>query len=165
MIAVLVYLAAVVAANLSVVVFGSSVTVLNAFLFIGLDLSLRDRLHDAWAGRHLWIKMAALIAAGSAISWVINRDAGQIALASLVAFAAAGAADVLVYHLLRRRPYLQRINGSNVAAAAVDSLLFPSLAFGAILPAIILGQFAAKVAGGAIWSVVLVGWRRPAGVR
>lgn len=155
MIYVVMYLGAILAANLLVVRFGPAVTVLNAFLFIGLDLTARDRLHDAWRGRHLWVKMAVLIAIGAALSYLLNRDAGQIALASLVAFAAAGAVDAVAYHLLREWPRWQRINGSNIPAALVDSLVFPTLAFGAFLPVIIIGQFAAKVAGGALWSVII----------
>ena len=101
--------------------------------------------------------MAALIATGSVISWLLNRDAGQIALASFVAFLLAGIADTVSYHLLRNRAWWQRVNGSNVVSAAVDSLVFPTLAFGALLPAIVIGQFAAKVAGGAMWSGI-IGW-------
>lgn len=154
---IVLYLAAVVAANLTVAAFGPSMTIVNAFLFIGLDLTSRDKLHDAWHGRGLWWKMALLIGTGSVLSWVLNRDAGQIALASFVAFALAGIADALTYHFLHGREYIVRVNGSNVISAAVDSLVFPTLAFGALLPAIVLGQFAAKVVGGAVWSWVLRG--------
>lgn len=150
-----IYLVAIILANITIVWWGPNMAIVNAFLFIGLDLTTRDRLHDAWRGRWLWPKMAALIAVGSILSWVLNRDAGQIALASFVAFACAGAVDAVVYHLLRDREWWQRVNGSNVVSAAVDSLIFPTLAFGALLPAIVLGQFAAKVAGGAIWSAII----------
>ena len=149
------YLVAIVAANLTIVWFGPKVTIINAFLFIGLDLTARDGLHDAWKGNRLWPKMAALIAAGSILSWLLNRDAGQIALASFVAFGAAGIVDAVVYHALGRYPRWLRINGSNIPSAAVDSLIFPTLAFGGFLPLITLGQFAAKVAGGFIWSIIL----------
>jgi hypothetical protein len=47
-----------------------------------------------------------------------------------------------------------KVNGSNVVSAAIDSLVFPTLAFGALLPWIVAGQFAAKVAGGAVWAAV-----------
>jgi uncharacterized PurR-regulated membrane protein YhhQ (DUF165 family) len=57
--------------------------------------------------------------------------------------------------LLRGKQWLVRANGSNVIGAAVDSIVFPTLAFGAFLPAIIALQFAAKVAGGLIWSIVM----------
>jgi hypothetical protein len=149
------YLSAIVAANLSVAQWGPSVTIVNAFLFIGLDLTTRDVLHARWQGRGLWLRMLALIAVGGALSWLLNRDAGQIALASCVAFVAAGVVDTVAYHLLRRRSPRARVSGSNVCAAAVDSLLFPTIAFGAFLPAIVAGQLVAKVIGGAVWWEVL----------
>lgn len=149
------YLVAIIAANLSVAAFGPAVAIVNAFVFIGLDLTTRDRLHEAWRGRRLLPRMAALIATGSALSYALNRAAGPIALASFVAFAVSASLDSLVYALLGRRAYLVRVNGSNLVGAAADSLLFPTLAFGAFLPGIIAGQFAAKVAGGLIWAYVL----------
>lgn len=152
---VLMYLAAIVAANLTVAMWGPSMTVVNAFLFIGLDLTARDKLHDAWHGNGLVWKMGALIATGSVLSWLLNQAAAQIALASFVAFAAASVVDTVAYHLLRHRVWWQRVNGSNVLSAAVDSVLFPTIAFGALLPVIVLGQFAAKVLGGAVWSWIL----------
>jgi hypothetical protein len=151
---VILYLVAIVLANLSVAQFGPSVAIINAFLFIGLDLTARDQLHEAWRGNRLLPKMAALIAAGSILSWVLNRDAGPIALASFTAFAAAAAVDALVYHQLGRYPRWLRINGSNVPSAAVDSLVFPTLAFGSFLWQIVLGQFLAKTLGGFAWSLL-----------
>lgn len=151
------YLFAIVIANLMVAALGPAVTPITAFLLIGLDLTARDRLHEAWRGQRLWLNMVALIASGSIISYLLNANAGPIALASFVAFAASGAVDALVYHLLGSRAYLVRVNGSNVVSAAVDSLLFPTLAFGMLLPWVVLGQFVAKVAGGAVWAWILNG--------
>lgn len=155
------YLAAIVAANLSVAAWGPAVAIVNAFLFIGLDLTTRDALHEAWRGRGLVWRMAALIGAGSLLSYALNRAAGPVALASFVAFAVSAGLDSLTYALLGRRAYLVRVNGSNLVGAAADSLLFPTLAFGAFLPGIIAGQFAAKVAGGLIWAYVLPPPARP----
>jgi len=150
------YLVAIVAANLLVAQFGPSVAIINALLFIGLDLTARDHLHETWKGARLVVKMTLLIGAGSALSWFLNRDAGQIALASFVAFACAGIADAIVYHLLGERARLLKINGSNVISAAVDSAIFPALAFGfPLLWGVMLGQFVAKVGGGFLWSLVL----------
>ncbi len=154
MIYVLLYLAAIVLANLTVVAFGPAVTILNAFLFIGLDLTARDQLHEAWRGRQLFLKMAALIAAGSLLSWLLNRDAGPIARASFIAFAAAATVDAVVYQGLGAFPRWLRVNGSNVPSALVDSLIFPTLAFGSFLWPIVLGQFLAKTLGGFLWSLV-----------
>lgn len=152
---IFIYLVAVVLANITVAIFGPSITVINAFLFIGLDLTARDKLHETWHNQGLWWKMTLLIATGSILSWIINRNAGQIAIASFVAFALAGIADTIIYHALKDRAYLVKINGSNVISAAVDSIVFPTLAFGSLLPWIVLGQFVAKVGGGFVWSLVL----------
>ena len=154
------YLAAIVAANLSVSHWGAEAAVYNAFLFIGLDLTSRDRLHDLWRGR-LVRNMAALIVAGSALSYLAGRwlgvgpDVGQIAFASAVAFGAAATADTGLYHLLRHRPWYERVNQSNIAGAAVDSLVFVALwPFGFDFT-LAFTLFAAKVAGGVVWSFVL----------
>ena len=156
MIYVIMYLSAIVLANLSVAQFGPGVTIINAFLFIGLDLTARDKLHEAWCGRHLWLRMTGLIVAGSALSWLLNRNVGSIALASLVAFGGAATVDAIVYQALGKYPKWLQVNGSNIPSAAVDSLLFPALAFGfPLLWPIVLGQFAAKVLGGAIWGRLL----------
>ena len=164
MIYIILYLGAIVGANLIVTQFGPSASIVTAFLFIGLDLTSRDKLHQQWHGNGLVWKMAALVAAGSALSYVLNRDAAQIAIASTLAFAAAAIVDTIVFHLLRHRPQWQRINGSNVPAALVDSIIFPTVAFGVWMPVIILGQFAAKVGGGFVWSLVL-GIKRPTQAR
>jgi len=152
---VVLYLGAIVAANLITARYGPGASIFNAFVLIGLDLTTRDRLHDAWHGKHLAAKMCALIAAGSLLSYGLNRNAGQIAVASFVAFALASAADALAYHGLRSRPWFQRANGSNIVGAAVDSIAFPTIAFGGLMPWVTLGQFAAKVGGGFVWSLVL----------
>ncbi len=160
MFAVLIYIAAIVAANLSVAQFGPVVTPINAFLLIGLDLALRDVLHERWKHSGLWLKMFALIAVAGAISYSLNPASGKIALASLVAFCAAGLVDTLLYHMLRNKSYLQRSNGSNAGGAFVDSLIFPFIAFGGFMPHIVAMQFVAKVAGGALFAWIINRWVR-----
>jgi hypothetical protein len=149
------YLVAIVLADLSVAYFGPSSTIINAFLFIGLDITTRDALHEAWEHRHLWLKMLVLIAAGSLISFILNRNAGPIALASFSAFLLAGIADTVVYSMLHKQSKFAKVNGSNVVSAAVDSIVFPTLAFGGLIPHIVVGQFVAKVIGGFVWSIIL----------
>jgi len=155
MIYILMYLLAAVLANLSVAYFGAGSTIVNAFLFIGLDLTARDKLHEAWHGRYLWGKMFLLIAAGSLISYLLNRNAGMIAVASLAAFGVAGLVDAVVYQFLYDKKWMVKTNGSNIFSALADSLVFPTIAFGGFLPLIVLGQFAAKVTGGFIWSWII----------
>ena len=151
-----IYLAAIVLANLMIGWFGPSISIINAFLLIGLDLTLRDELHDQWKDGLIW-KMAVLIGSGSLITVVLNWDALPIAIASSVAFLCSGIGDGLVYWRLRRRDFLVRSNSSNVVGAGIDSLIFPILAFGfPPLWGIVAGQFIAKVFGGGIWSWILM---------
>jgi len=83
---------------------------------------------------------------------LLNPAAGAIALASFVAFALAMSADTIAYHFLRDKPWMIRSNGSNVAGAGVDSITFPTIAFGGLMPEIVALQFISKICGGAIWS-------------
>ena len=158
--AVAAYIAAITVANLLVAEFGPEISVLNAFLLIGLDLSLRDYLHDLWRVRRA-VKMAAMITAAGVISWALNPAAGRIAIASAVAFVVAALIDWGVYHLMRNQSWTERANASNMAGAAADSFIFPALAFGfPLLWLIVLGQFTAKVAGGAMWALLIGSVRR-----
>jgi len=155
MIYIAMYLVAIILANLSSAHFGPSASIVNAFLFIGLDLTARDKLHEAWHKNGLIWKMGLLIAVGSLLSWVINRNAGMIAVASFAAFACAALVDTIAYQFLHERSYMVKVNGSNVFSALVDSLVFPTIAFGGFLPLVTFGQFVAKVAGGALWAYFL----------
>ena len=148
-----VYMVAMVAANTIVWWLGPWISPVNAFVLIGLDLALRDVLQE----RLSRLELGAVIVMASAVTWAINPGAATIAIASAVAFLCAALADWATYEAAKARgwPFLRRSNASNVVGAAVDSLIFPTLAFGVLLPGIIALQFAAKVAGGAIWSLAL----------
>lgn len=166
---VLIYLAAIVAANLSLVwfvpVYGPlRVTLFNAAAFIALDLVVRDRLHARWHHHQLRRKMGMLITTGAALSFVLALifpgpgmwyDWLRVACASALAFWLSSAADAWRFEQLRHRPWLVRSNHSNIVGAAVDSLIFVPLAFLQFQPITMFGQFAAKSIGGFIWSVAL----------
>lgn len=149
---VAVYVAALVAANLSVALLGPWISPVNAFVLIGLDFFLRDRLHEQWSGEGLAWKMGALIAVAGVISYALNPAAGTIALASVAAFCLSMAVDSLVYQGLIAKPRWVKQNGSNAAGALTDSLVFPTVAFGGFLPHIVALQFLMKVGGGLFWS-------------
>lgn len=173
---VVAYLAAIVAANLSIAHWGPKAAVYNAFLFIGLDLVTRDRLHDLWGGKgftlhllfgeslyipRLLSNMALLIASGSVLSYVLGiwlgtgPFVGRIAVASAIAFGAAAVADSLVYHYLRRKSWYERVNGSNIVGAGVDSLVFVALWPFGFQFTYAFTLWAAKVAGGVTWAMIL----------
>jgi uncharacterized PurR-regulated membrane protein YhhQ (DUF165 family) len=145
-----IYILALVVANLTVAKFGLAVVYFNAILFIGLDLVLRDWLQARLSRK----QMGALIAVAGAVTYAMNPQAGDIAFASAAAFTLAALADWAVFSRLRGS-WLLRSNASNVAGAAVDSVVFPTIAFHSLMPEVVLGQFAAKVIGGAVWSWLL----------
>lgn len=166
---VVVYLAAIIAANLIIGLVGPAAVIPVGLALIGLDLVARDKLHDRLAARGrraLVAGMGALIAAGGAISYGIALATGdgplvgRIALASCAAFTLATVIDAVVYHrLAQARPFV-RSSVSNVPAAAADSYLFLALAFPGPAPLLLVaGQFAAKAIGGLAWAAVLYGRR------
>jgi uncharacterized PurR-regulated membrane protein YhhQ (DUF165 family) len=164
---VILYLLAIVAANLGLTallpIYGPWISVATAFVFIGADFTLRDGLTDAWRGRGLVWKMGLLICAGSALSYALNRNAETIAVASAVAWGAAAIVDWACYMALYHRPWMQRTTGSNIPSSAVDSVVFPWLAFGGFNVALTIAQFVAKVGGGLVWAYLLKGRRAATG--
>jgi uncharacterized PurR-regulated membrane protein YhhQ (DUF165 family) len=148
--AIIVYAVAMTLANLSIATFGVWVSPINAFLFIGLDLALRDWLQMQIKAR----QMAVLIAVSGGLTYTLNQDAGMIAVASAVSFTLATLADWTVFSKVTGS-WFKRSNVSNIAGAAVDSMVFPTIAFGVLMPEIIALQFAAKIIGGGFWAFLL----------
>lgn len=145
--AILIYAASMTLANLTVAHFGPTVIPINAFVLIGLDLTLRDWLHvrlKPW-------QMGALIAATSLLTLALNPSAGSIALASAVAFGAAALVDWAVFARLQGT-WTRRSIASNVAGACVDSLVFPLLAFGGLDWKVVVPMFVAKTVGSTLWA-------------
>lgn len=147
---IVIYAIAMTLANLSIAAFGPWVSPINAFLFIGLDLALRDWLHTKLSA----LQMGALIVSTGLLTYLLNPSAGMIAIASAVSFTAAAVVDWAVF-MKSTGTWLNRSTKSNIAGAAVDSLVFPTLAFGVLMPHIVALQFVAKVAGGSLWSYVI----------
>ena len=148
--AIFIYASAMTLANLSIATFGVWISPINAFIFIGLDLALRDWLHIKIK---MW-QMGALIVSTGLITYALNPSAGMIAVASALSFMLAALADWAIFTKITGT-WFKRANVSNVAGAAVDSIAFPTIAFGVLMPEIIAMQFVAKIAGGAIWTYLL----------
>jgi uncharacterized PurR-regulated membrane protein YhhQ (DUF165 family) len=150
---VLVFLGAVVAANLIVTHYGVSSVYYVAAGLIGLDLITRDRLADAW-GTKRWRNMLLMIAAGGAISYYLNRNAATVALASTVAFAGSEGLEAVMYHLFRFQPWNKRAPAAAIFGAVADSVIFISIAFGFTFQVVYL-QSMCKIGGAAIWTLVI----------
>lgn len=144
------YVLTVVLANFTTLWLGPSMTIINAFFLIGLNLVLRDILHY----RLTTTQMIGLIGLTGIISFSLNPDTGRIAIASLVAFSFSTTADWLVF-AKTTGSWFSRSNKSNTVGAIIDSLVFPTIAFGSLMPVIVVGQFSAKAFGGFVWSAII----------
>lgn len=149
-IAIAIYALAIITANLLVAKFGPSVTPINAFVLIGLDLALRNWLALRMQPRH----MPFLIVGTGVLSYWINPASGMIAIASGVAFTLAALVDWITFNTATGS-WMRRNFAGNSAGALVDSIVFPTLAFGALMPEIVVMQFLAKVAGGSLWGYLI----------
>jgi len=118
----------------------------SGVLMIGAALVLRDALHEQ-AGR-AWALAAVLV--GAALSLVFSPPA--LAVASAAAFAVSELADALVYDRLRRQGRSAAVLASGIVGAALDSVLFVWLAFGALefAAGTVLGKLYASAAV-ALW--------------
>ncbi|MBA0045122.1 VUT family protein [Mycobacteroides sp. LB1] len=96
----------------------------SGVLFAGAQLTLRDLIHERLGAR--WTLV--VIAASAPLTMIVASAA--MAVASIVTFLAAEAADLAVYSRLRRRGYAAAVLGSNLVSTVVDSILFLALAFG-----------------------------------
>lgn len=149
------YIAAIAGANLIIGHYGPSASLWTAFTLIGLTLVVRDRLHDFWHGRQLTLRMAGLILAGGVASILTQQNVPpRLVLASVLAFGVAESFDAIVYQLAHRRHWLVRSNVSNIVSALLDSLVFVLIAFGGPWD-LIFKQWAVKVLGGILWTLVL----------
>jgi uncharacterized PurR-regulated membrane protein YhhQ (DUF165 family) len=119
----LLFVGLVVAANWLTSRYGMVLGFVTAGTFAaGLVLLVRDWLQEA--GGRWWV--VACIALGGLVSFWMSTP--QLALASAAAFLASETADFAVYTPLRRRTLAGSMALSNTVGAAVDSLLFLTLA-------------------------------------
>jgi uncharacterized PurR-regulated membrane protein YhhQ (DUF165 family) len=144
------YASAVIIANLLVAQFGPGITPINAFFLIGFDLALRNYLSFKMNRS----QMAMMILGTGVLSYLLNSAAGMIAIASGVAFTLAALADWMTFNTVTGKWMTRNLAGNSVGAL-VDSLVFPTLAFGSLMPMIVVAQFVAKVAGGTLWGYLI----------
>jgi uncharacterized PurR-regulated membrane protein YhhQ (DUF165 family) len=161
--AIFIYATAMTAANLLIAHFGPWISPVNAFFLIGLDLALRDWLH---VRLRQW-QMLSLIGASGLLTYALNPSAQHIVIASATAFTSAALVDWSVFTRMSGS-WLRRSLGSNVVGAAVDTVVFSALAFVLLSPnprpmevvmQIAALQFAAKVGGGSLWSLLIAKFR------
>lgn len=145
-----VYVAIFLLANLLVASFGPAVTPFNALFLIAADMVLRDRIQ--FESGAAWSILACLLAGVATV--LIAPGSEMIALASGLSCLLAGSASAIAFKL-KSGGFFQKALPANVISAAVDSIAFPLIAFGAIMPGITVAQFAAKTIGASIILLII----------
>lgn len=154
------YLGAIVAANLLVSYFGPWGLLISSTLLIPFDFVLRCRFHERWRGLALVFRLGVLVSLGAGLTYLCNQEAYLIALGSMCAFIAANIGAGLFYQATLERAYLVKVNGSDLVAILIDSVVFQLIAFGQFKWYIMLGQSTIKFIGGLFWYYVLFGKKK-----
>lgn len=144
------YILVIILANLSTTYFGIWITPFNAFFLIGVELVLRDVMHESLSKS----SMLSIVVIAGVISFIINAESKNIAIASFVAIVVSCFVDYYVYSKTKGK-WTKRSNTSNFFSGFTDSLIFPLIAFGFFNPYIFTLQWLAKFVGGFIWTLLL----------
>jgi len=145
------YLIAFVLSNFIVLWYGSKGLIFTAIFLIPFDFVLRCLFHEKWKGKELILKLGTLVLTASVITFIINKDALNIALASSFGFIFAQIAAGIFYQHFIKSSYFIKVNGSDAVGILIDSLVFQFIAFSVILPEITISQFLLKLTGGLFW--------------
>lgn len=143
---IVLYLFSIVLANILILQFGSWMIPIVSFLLIGFDLVVRDKLTDVISKLQMFI----MILISGLITFIINSNSIQISIASSLSFTIASLVDWYVF-VNSSGTWSQRSYKSNIFGATVDSLIFPTIAFGSFILHIVVIQIITKIIGSAMW--------------
>ena len=146
-----IYLLAFVLSNFIVLYFGSTGLIFTALLLIPFDFVMRCIFHETWHGKELIIKLGALVLTASIITFLINTNTLNIAIASSFGFVLAQIVSGIFYQFFINKSYFIKVNGSDAVGILIDSLVFQLIAFSIVLPEITISQFILKIIGGLFW--------------
>jgi uncharacterized PurR-regulated membrane protein YhhQ (DUF165 family) len=146
-----IYLIAFVIANLIVFFFGSTGLIFTALFLIPFDFVMRCLFHETWKGKELILKLGLIVISASLITFVINKDALNIALGSSIGFILSQIFAGIFYQVFIKKSYFIKVNGSDAVGILIDSIAFQLIAFGIIDYKIMASQFILKRIGGLFW--------------
>jgi hypothetical protein len=149
------YLISIISANLLIQHFGAYALWVSSFILIPFDFVTRCILHEKWKGNELVSKLFLLTFLACVFTYAINKDAEDIAIASVIGFASAQVSAGIFYQLNKGKNFFFKVNISDLFAITFDSIFFQLIAFDKIIVLIILGQIAVKFAGGLLWYYIL----------
>lgn len=153
------FLSAFVAANLIVKHFGAQGLLISSFLLIPFDFVCRCLIHEKLSGKRLFLTLSALTLAAAVITYIINRDALNIALGSIAGFTAAQIMAGYFYQQVKQSgSWFFKVNISDLIAIVFDSIAFQLVAFSVFSPLVMGGQVIIKFAGGLLWFFIIFKW-------
>ncbi|MFQ3632614.1 VUT family protein [Roseiflexus sp.] len=130
MVAIALYIVAILAANLT------ADTILNVgglqfalgTLFFGVIFTLRDLIHRQYNKMVVYATISGAVGV-NIIAAAVSAVSPRIIIASAIALFLSELTDTEVYHALRHRIWLVRALSSNALSAPLDTMLFTMLAF------------------------------------
>ncbi len=146
-----IYLLAFVLSNFIVLWFGSVGLIFTALFLIPFDFVMRCIFHETWKGFELILKMIILVLLAGFITYAINYQTKEIAIASIIGFSGSQIVAGAFYQLSIKKNYFIKVNGSDAIGILFDSIAFQLFAFGIVDWKILLSQFTLKILGGLFW--------------
>lgn len=149
------YLIAFIFSNFIVLWFGQNGLIITALFLIPFDFVMRCMFHEQWKGIELVTKLGLLVFIASFITYFINRETQNIALASVFAFVCAQIVAGIFYQININKSFFVKVNGSDAVGILADSIVFQFIAFGLVNTQTTLSQFLLKLTGGFFWYWIL----------
>lgn len=149
------YLIALVAANLIVKHFGPFGLWFSSAFLIPFDFICRCIFHETWKGGKLVLNLILLTIFSGVITFVMNENAWNIALASFSGIVSVQIFAGIFYQLFKKKSFLVKVNLSDLVAIVVDSIVFQLVAFQAINMEVTGGQILIKMVGGLFWFFII----------
>lgn len=150
------FLISITLGNLLVHWLGRWGVLITSFVFIPFDFIIRCYIHELYRGKKLYYLLFGIITLGAIATYIVNHDAKNIALGSVTGFAIASLAGSLFYQFSIKQIPLIKVNGSDIIALIVDSIIFQMIAFNSIVWAVTSWQIAVKILGGLLWYYILI---------
>lgn len=152
---IILYIVAFIFSNLLVLKYGQYGLIISSLLLVPFDFIVRCLFHEQWKGSELFLKLGSLVLISSIITYIINKDAQNIALASVFGFISAQIVAGIFYQAYIKESYFIKVNGSDSFGIIFDSIVFQLIAFGIVTPYITISQVLLKITGGLFWYWVI----------
>lgn len=101
------------------------------------------------------MNLTLLTLASGLVTFIINREALNIAVASFCGFIAAQIGAGIFYQKNKNKSWFYKVNVSDLIAIVFDSVVFQLVAFSVLSLQVTAGQIVIKFLGGLLWYFIL----------